>query len=71
MSVRAKFKCTSVTIREGGSRSVELWPAYGEENKSWARATPSGKIEMGIDNPEAAVQFEPGKHYFVDFTPAE
>lgn len=42
-----------------------------EENKKFFAATPSGSINLGTINPEAAAQFEPGKEYYVDFTPAE
>lgn len=39
------------------------------ENERYAQATPTGSIEMRVDNP--AVVFEPGKSYYLDFTPAE
>jgi hypothetical protein len=53
--------------------TVVLYPVSGnsEENKQFFRWTPTGKIELGILNPEAAKQFEVGKEYYVDFTPAE
>lgn len=41
----------------------------GSENTFFSQATPSGTIEMTIDNPAAAAQFELGKCYYVDFTP--
>jgi hypothetical protein len=40
-----------------------------EENKSWAKYTPLGSLEMQIDNPGAFEKFERGKEYFLDFTP--
>ena len=50
--------------------AVVLYAVSGDENKTWAKHTPSGKIEISIDNPDAYDQFELGKTYFVDSTPA-
>lgn len=41
-----------------------------ENHKFWG-ATPCGSIELGTVNPEAWKQFELGKEYYVDFTPAD
>lgn len=51
---------------------VELSAVYNgsEENKKYFKWTPNGKIVLGILNEEAASMFEPGKEYYVDFTPA-
>ncbi|MGZ4849843.1 MAG: hypothetical protein ACXV2C_00525 [Candidatus Bathyarchaeia archaeon] len=38
------------------------------EDQKFQKATPSGFIEMQVDNPEAAKQIVIGKHYYVDFT---
>lgn len=71
--VRAKFKVDSKGPGESGL--VVLNPVYStdpnHENKSFWDATPNGKIEMWISNPNAFKQFELGKEYYVDFTPAE
>lgn len=37
------------------------------ENKTWARYTPSGRIEMQIDNPDAYDAFELGAEYLLTF----
>lgn len=70
MTVRAKFK---VINKEGNM--VKMLPVYSEdpnhENKKFWDATPSGDITMYITNPAAVDQFEAGKEYYVDFTPAE
>jgi hypothetical protein len=67
MPVRAKFRCTAKTVGH-----VVLDPDYSDPvNKTWADATPGGHLEMGINNPTALEQFEVGKYYFIDFTPAE
>jgi hypothetical protein len=73
MSVRAKFVCDEVTKTRYGSARVSLYPVSNgsEENEQFWKYTPSGKIELSIENPSAAERFEPGKEYYVDFTPAE
>lgn len=67
---RAKFQCLSVTDH-GHNKSVKLNVVYsrveGSENRDFTKATPSGTIEMTIDNPVAAVQFVPQRYYYVDF----
>lgn len=73
--VRAKFRLDSVKQwAYGGSKSFEFSAVYDdgiEENKRYAKATPSGKLEIQIDNPPAAEFFELGKSYYLDFTKAE
>jgi hypothetical protein len=76
MSVRAKFRVGGIRrFIMGGKevQSVELHPVTGgtDENKTFFAATPSGKIELGCVNLEAASQFELEKEYYVDFCPAE
>lgn len=73
MSVRAKVTCESLegttvkfrTVYEGDAAKADT------ENARFTQATPWGVIELGIDNPAAREQFEAGKQYYVDFTPAE
>ena len=74
--VRAKFRVESVEPNEGDQVEgsvIKLWPVTSgsEENEKFFNLTPSGHIELGTINPEAAKQFEVGKEYYVDFTPAE
>lgn len=80
MSVRAKFAVTEVQTRvwgpgPGGKTSkVILEPRYDDaipEDQRFQQATPSGRIEMQIDNPAAVEQLVPGKQFYVDFTPIE
>lgn len=40
------------------------------ENVRFAKSTPSGMIEMSIDNPDAWGVFTPGASFYVDFIPA-
>lgn len=73
MATRAKFQCLSVTDH-GHNKMVRLGVVYsrkeGTENRDFTKATPSGTIEMQIDNPLSAVQFVPMRYYYVDFSEA-
>jgi hypothetical protein len=69
--VRAKFVVDSVSKTRWGN-SVRLTPVYGdsEENKRFFSATPSGLIELNVVDDGIAKQFEVGKEYYIDFSPA-
>jgi len=41
------------------------------EDNEFAVATPSGSLEMYVSNPAARDFLEPGKQYYLDFTPAD
>jgi hypothetical protein len=77
--VRAKFRCIEKADRStqwGASKGVQssgvkLAAVAGPENKEWAQFTPSGQLEMQIDNPAALDAFVVGTDYFIDFTPVE
>ena len=78
MSVRAKFMLTERTEQSygGDHKSVKFvfTPQYDpsiEEDRRFAKASPSGRFEIQVDNPAAIQQFELGKQYYVDFAPAE
>lgn len=71
--VRAKFNVSEITkYGNGGGGKVVLGAVTGhsEENKKFWQYTPSGRIEIWIDNPEAFKAFEFGE-YYVDFTKTE
>jgi len=71
--VRAKFRVASITLYSETSRQVKLSAVTAddvEENRRFHKYTPSGTIEMMIDNPPAADQFKLGKMVYVDFTEA-
>lgn len=76
MSVRAKFYVTAVERTKGYNgkelSTIKLNPVTSgsDENKKFYDASPCGNIHLGTVNPEAANQFELGKEYYVDFTPA-
>lgn len=73
--VRAKFRVVSVKKEEymNGGGEVKLEPVYAgsEENDRYFYATPCGEIRIGTINERAVAQFEVGKEFYVDFTPAE
>ncbi|MEY9466268.1 hypothetical protein ABH973_006681 [Bradyrhizobium ottawaense] len=57
-------------------KSVSLSPVYGNgdpkhENTKFWQATPSGRLELGVINLEAAAMFVPGKEYYLDISEAE
>ncbi|MBW4678000.1 MAG: hypothetical protein KME52_29620 [Desmonostoc geniculatum HA4340-LM1] len=68
--MRAKFRVENITHHASGGNSVNLTPVLSgsEENKSFWQSTPSGKLEMYINNPNARTFFEPGAEYYIDFT---
>jgi hypothetical protein len=70
--VRAKFKVTQVGMPYGEVRTVVLTPQYDtsiEEDKRFAKASPSGRLEITIDNPPAAAELAVlGKDFYIDFT---
>jgi len=74
MTVRAKFRCNSVTQftpGAGGSRRYNFSAVYDTstpENARFTKATPWADLNMNVDNPD--VDFEPGKSYYLDFTEA-
>lgn len=79
--VRAKFFCSQKgeAASTQGTSDLNKWvnimlnPVHGnnEENAQFFKNTPNGRIELSVVNPAAAAQFEVGKEYYVDFTPAE
>ena len=79
--IRAKFRLTEWKNSEGGRRvdgkyescikaSLVFIPVgdNSPENKLFWEATPSGRIEISVVNPEAVEEFELLKEYYVDFT---
>lgn len=69
--VRAKFQVTKVAKTGYGTVEVTLSPQYDtsiEEDKRFAKATPSGTIQLYIDNPPASDYLVLGSFFYVDFT---
>jgi hypothetical protein len=76
--VRAKFYVIEVaeTAYGPGTKPVEqkrvrmtAVTSDSEENKSWSKWTPSGSLEMVINNPAAYEQFKPGQVVFLTLEP--
>jgi hypothetical protein len=73
--MKAKFLCVSVLLHMAGQdkgETVELIPVYGdsEENKSFSKYTPSGKLTLTITNENLFGFYQPGKQYYLDVQPA-
>ena len=75
MTVRAKFWIKAINNAHVGGDGifveVQMAPVYDDANKDWSKYTPQGEIKMSITNPAAVAQFELGKKYYIDFTPAD
>lgn len=71
-TVRAKFRCVSITENEGSLKSARLQPVTSgsPENAEFYKWTPGGSMELSTMTPAAAALFVPGKEFYVDFTPA-
>ena len=78
-TTRAKFKVESITQESYGTdglrgTTIKMQPVYSDkpdsENKSFWEATPTGSIELSIDNVNATKLFKVGKSYYVDFSEA-
>lgn len=73
MKIKSKFNCDSVTDF-GGNKRAELSAATNgsEENKSFAKYTPSGSLSISIDSDAPAADFfKPGKSYYLEFEETE
>lgn len=72
--VRAKFLCVGVTDQpQHECKYVQFVPVIegSEENKSFAKYTPSGNLDLNISyDTEASNAFEENKEYYLDITPA-
>jgi hypothetical protein len=75
MTARCKFTVESVTHHAYGGRTVSLAALYdqplSQEDRAFSNATPSGKMEIVIQNERVFDVFAPGKKVYVDVTPVE
>ena len=80
MTVKALMKCTGIKTRVGYYKgnevlagNVELDCSYSDDEsmREYADASPSGRLELSIDNPDALIQFTPGKYYEITMKPME
>lgn len=75
MSVRGKFRLVESTQVDWNKDARKLkfqamCNDVTEKKLKFHKATPTGEIAMTVDNPSAVEQFEIGKSYYVDFSPA-
>ena len=80
MTTRALFTVNDVLARQDSagktvSQIVRMNPSYvsNPENPNHAfwKATPTGNLEMTINNEQVFGFFKPGKSYWLDFTEVE
>lgn len=78
MGVRAKFRVERHEHHTyaGGyeSTKIVLMPNYDPsipEDQRFQSASPSGELWMIVTNPAAIEQLQPGKYFYIDFTPAD
>ena len=75
MIARCKFTVESVTHHAYGGRTVKLQTAYdqklSEEDRAFCKATPSGSMEVVIQNEHVFDVFKPGAKVYVDVTPID
>jgi hypothetical protein len=67
--IRSKFTVTSVEEFSYGGKRAKLNAQYSNtpEDNQFAKATPSGQIEITVDNPLTKDYLKPGKSFYVDF----
>lgn len=79
MTVRAKFRCMSVTRTYEKITDASFRPAMPqkgadgtpehEENKAFFKWTPGGEMTLGFYEGEASLALEPGAYYYIDMDP--
>jgi len=68
-SCRCKFKCSAIETYEHSTKLYTFQCTYDssiEEDRRFAKASPSGELKIYIDNPSAQKFFEVGKTYYFD-----
>lgn len=75
LKIRAKFAVSAVTsYNDTHAKTVRLMPLYDPslpEDQRFSEATPSGSIEMFVNNPSALDALVPGRKFYVDFIPVD
>lgn len=76
--MRAKMQVNKVERFPGQDRitcnavAAKSYPADGsDEDNTYAKFSPSGELTLSIANPALLGTIEPGKKYYLDFTPAD
>lgn len=73
MAVRAKFQLQEIRqhIYNSQQRTFVFYPVSADgtpENDRFCKYTPSGKLEIMVDNPAVIEQWKLGDYYYADFT---
>jgi hypothetical protein len=76
MTVRGKFQLQYITENYWNKeqRTLKFSAVCNDgtpENERFHKYTPSGTLEMTVDNPTALSGFKLGAYYYLDFTPVE
>lgn len=75
MNVRGKFRVTKHVkhAQDNSYVEIELQAQYSNtpEDNTYAKATPSGSINMTVTVPEVVDALPIGKTFYVDFSPAD
>lgn len=79
MLMRAKMKVSEVVATEYGE-TIKAAPVCGDkpfgkdgesEDNTFARFTPSGSLQLTVNNPDLLSKIKPGQAFYVDFTLVE
>jgi hypothetical protein len=77
IAMRAKMRISSVDAQYEGYETLSFYavsrsdnyPEDGsDENNTYAKYTPSAKLELTVANPALLGKFKPGEEYYLDFT---
>jgi hypothetical protein len=79
MTVRCKFQCVAKNHTHTHApdsvfceiKLIPVWTGEDGANAAGSKATPQGQLTMGITNPAAIDEFDLGKFYYLDISPAE
>lgn len=73
--MRAKMRVMAVTAAYEGAEIVKAFPVCGQfdangdsEDNTYARYTPSGSLELVINNPSLRGKIKEGQVFYIDFT---
>jgi len=77
--MRAKFQVEAIVRVYEGCEAVEMravgpgqYPEDGsDEDNTYAKFTPSGKLDLAIQNPSLLGKMKLGDLFYLDFTPAQ
>lgn len=79
-TMRAKLQISEVVRHSAECETLKFhavpksgaYPADGsDEDNTFAKFSPSAKLELTVANPDLVGKFNPGEKYYVDFTPAD